>query len=99
MSRELDRRNFSINKVTPARKSELDSLALNVSDRLPGAHRVGLEEFNATTGSPSVVVSESAPVEKGNYLQRALDHMRNISQALGLTATQPVEFVVDPNVQ
>jgi hypothetical protein len=68
MSRELDRRNFSINRVTSARKSELDSLALDVSDRLPGAHRVRIKEFNATTGNPSVVVSESAPVEKGNYL-------------------------------
>lgn len=99
MAREIDRRNFSINKVTTARETELVSLASEVSDRLPGAHRVRIESFDATTGNPSVVASESAPSEKGNYIQRALDHVQNIRRALGFTATQPAEYVADPNTQ
>jgi extracellular elastinolytic metalloproteinase len=46
-----------------------------------------------------VVASESAPVETGNYIQRALEHVRSISRVLGLTATQPVEYVADPDIQ
>src|SRR5262249_29645361 len=36
---------------------------------------------------------------KGNYVQRALDHVRNIRGALGLTATQSAEFAADPHYQ
>jgi extracellular elastinolytic metalloproteinase len=46
-----------------------------------------------------VVASEHGPAERGNYVQRALDHVRGISRALGLTPTQPVEFVADPDMQ
>ena len=99
MSREIDRRDFSVNKVTPAREIELRSRALDDSNRLPGAHRVRIESFNATTGNPAVVASESAPAEAGGYIQRALDHVRNISRALGLEATQAAEFVADPHIQ
>jgi extracellular elastinolytic metalloproteinase len=99
MSREIDRRDFSVNKVTPARERELKSRASRVSDRLPGAHRVRIESFDATSGNPAVVTSESAPAEKGNYIQRALEHVQNISGALGLTAAQSAEFVADPQVQ
>jgi extracellular elastinolytic metalloproteinase len=99
MSREVDRRDFHVNKVTPAREAELRSRAVDVSDRLPGTHRIRIESFDATTGNPAVVASEAAPAETGNYIQRALDHVRGISRALGLAATQPVEFVADPHVQ
>jgi extracellular elastinolytic metalloproteinase len=99
MSREVDRRDYSVNKVTPARENELKSLASDVSDRLPGAHRVRIASFDATTGNPAVVRSEAAPAQPGNYIQRALDHVQNISRALGFAATQPAEFVADPHVQ
>ena len=99
MSRELDRRDFSVNRVTPTREAELRSRALDVSNRLPGAHRIRIERFDALTGNPLVVASEAAPAESGNYIQRALDHVRHISQALGLEATQPVEFLADPHSQ
>lgn len=99
MSREIDRRDFTTNKVTPHRETELRSRAVDVSNRLPGAHRIRIESFDAVTGNPAVVASESAPAEKGNYVQRALDHLRQISRALGLEATQPAEFVADPQVQ
>lgn len=99
MSRELDRRNYGNNQVTPERKTELRSLASSVSDRLPGAHRIRIARHDATTGNPAVVTSEFAAAETGNFIQRALDHVQMISRALGLTATQPVEFVADPNIQ
>lgn len=99
MGRELDHRDYGVNKVTPERETELESLASSVSDRLPGTHRVRIGRYDATTGNPAVVTSESAAAETGNYIQRALDHVRMISGALGLTATQPAEFVADPNMQ
>jgi len=99
MAREVDCRDHSVSKAIGAREARLRSLASAVSDRLPGAHRVRVERLDATTGNPSVVTSQSAPAETGNYVHRALDHVRMISQALGLTATQPVEFVADPVAQ
>ncbi|WKZ19302.1 MAG: M36 family metallopeptidase [Candidatus Jettenia sp. CY-1] len=99
MSREIDRRNFSVNKVTPAREAELKSHASEISDRLPGSQRIKIKRFDTTTGNPAIITSEDGPAETGNYIQRALDHVRNISKALGLTATQPNEFVADPHIQ
>lgn len=98
MAREVDRRNFSVNKVTRIRETELESIASEVSDHLPGAHRVRIEKFDPNTGNPSMIASESAPPEKGNYIQRALDHVQGIRRALGFAATQPAEYVADPNV-
>jgi extracellular elastinolytic metalloproteinase len=83
MSRELDRRDFSENRSTATRESALRALASDVSDRLPGEHRIRIARFDSTTGNPAVVRSEAASAEKGNYVQRALDHMRSISRALG----------------
>jgi extracellular elastinolytic metalloproteinase len=99
MAREIDRRNFSVNKVTRIRETELESIASEVSDRLPGAHRLRIEKFDPSTGNPSMIASESAPSERGNYIQRALDHMQGIRRALGFAATQPAEYVADPNIQ
>jgi extracellular elastinolytic metalloproteinase len=93
MSREIDRRDFSQRRSILNRDAELRSLASAVSDRLPGAHRVRIARFDPATGNPAAVTSEAAPAEAGNYVQRALDHVRGISRALGLTATQPAEFV------
>lgn len=99
MSREIDRRDFSINQITPARENELRTRASEVSDQvLPGEHRIAVASFDATTGNPSVIVSESAPAEEGNYIQRALDHMQSISPVMGFAATQPAEFMADPQV-
>ncbi|WHZ29364.1 MAG: hypothetical protein OJF51_004166 [Nitrospira sp.] len=36
MSREIDRRDFSIDKLTAARETELHAIASDVSSRLPG---------------------------------------------------------------
>ena len=99
MSREIDRRDFSQRRTILNRDAELRSLASAVSDRLPGAHRIRIARFDGVTGNPAAVASEAAPAEAGNYVQRALDHVRGISRALGLTATQPAEFVADPDYQ
>jgi hypothetical protein len=99
LSREIDRRDFSENKVTLARENELRTAASEVSDRLPGEQRIGITNFDATTGNPAVVSSEYAPAVEGHYIQQALDFVQNISEALGLEATQPAEFVADPHVQ
>src|SRR5215218_10355636 len=98
MSREIDRRDFSADK-SEVRQSELESIASEVSQDLQGDHQISISNFDAATGNPAVVVSEDAPAEEGNYVQRALDHVQAISGALGLVATQPTEFAPDPNVQ
>jgi extracellular elastinolytic metalloproteinase len=99
VSREVDRRDFSVNRVTPARETELNDRARAVSNHLPGEHRVSISGFDPTTGNPATVASEAAPAEQGNYVQRALDHVMGISRALGLAPSQAPEFVADPHVQ
>jgi extracellular elastinolytic metalloproteinase len=98
VSREIDSRDFSVDK-TEDRQTELENIASEISDNLPGDHRISIESFDAATGNPAAIVSESAPAEEGNYVQRALEYVQNISGALGLEPTQPAEFVPDPNVQ
>lgn len=99
MSREIDKRDHSRMRATPVRERTLRSTASTISDRLPGSHRIRISRFNSITGNPAAIASENAPAETGNYVQRALDHVRSISRALGLTATQPAEFVADPDYQ
>lgn len=99
MSREIDRRDLSVNNLTLAREAELRSLASEVSDQLPGNHRVTIRQFDPLTGNPAVVVSEAAPAGRDNYIQRALNHLQDISLVLGLEAMQAPEFVADPQWQ
>lgn len=96
MNREIDRRDFSINKVTPVREAELNLAATEISDMLPGAHQIRIERFDTTTGNPSIITSESAIADSGNYIQRALTHVQKISRALGLATTQAIEFTPAP---
>lgn len=72
MSREVDRRDHSINKITPARERELKALASLVSGQLPGAQRIRIKQFDALTGNPVAVSSELAPGRMGNYVQQVL---------------------------
>lgn len=99
MSREVDRRDFTINKVTPARQNALETLADNISENLPGRHRIRIAGYDAVTGNPSTVVSEAAPAEQGNYIQRAMEHMQGIRTVLGLESTEAPEYMPDPNIQ
>ncbi len=99
MARERDVRDFTENRVSGERAAELESLASEVSGRLPGDHRVSIAKFDATTGNPAAVVSEAAEAEPNDYVRRAIEHVTAISPALGLTAAQAPEFVADPSVQ
>ncbi|MEK6321044.1 MAG: hypothetical protein AABN33_05115 [Acidobacteriota bacterium] len=99
MSREIDRRDHSINRVTPLREAEMHERAAAASDRLPGAHRVRIAGLDPNTGNPALIASESAPAEEGNYVQRAMDHVRGLSGVLGLAADQPKEYQADPDYQ
>jgi extracellular elastinolytic metalloproteinase len=99
MGREVDRRDWAANRVTPARQEELRGLAAAASRGLPGAHEVRIEAFEPATGNPSAIASALAEPERDNHIQRALDHVRTIGRALGLAATQPAEYVADPHVQ
>jgi extracellular elastinolytic metalloproteinase len=99
MSREIDRRDPSVNRITPSRETELRERAAAASDRLPGAHRVRVMGINPNTGNPDLIASDSAPAEDGNYIQRAMDHVRSLSGVFGLAADQPKEFQADPDYQ
>jgi extracellular elastinolytic metalloproteinase len=98
MTREIDKRDFSVNRTTSAKMGQLKQRASTISDRLPEEHRIEIKKFDATTANPSLITSENAPAEKGNYVQRALDHLRNIGPVLGLEPTQPAEFIPDPTI-
>jgi extracellular elastinolytic metalloproteinase len=99
MAREIDRRDFSVNRTTAAKSSNLNARATRVSESLPGIHTLNIHAFDAATGNPSLIASEGAPAEQGNYVQRALSHVQSISSVLGLEETQSPEFLADPNVQ
>jgi extracellular elastinolytic metalloproteinase len=99
MSREVDRRDLSVNRATSLRKAELRSLASDVSHELPGTHQIRIQHFNTFTGNPAAIVSENAPAETGNYIQRAIDHVQNIGTVLGFEATQAAEYTADPHLQ
>ena len=99
MGRELDRRNFNNDRGTAARESQLQIEAERISDGLPGNHRVRVDRFGAISGNPTRVISRAAPVESGNFLQRAKDHINSIRGVLGLTASQSIEFIADENYQ
>ena len=99
MSRELDRRDFSRSRITNARENVLNATAVALSETLPGRHRIRIARFDPSTGNPALIRSEYAPSEPGNYVERALDHVRGIRGALGLMATQPAEYAADPDYQ
>jgi extracellular elastinolytic metalloproteinase len=99
MTREIDLRNQSINRITSTRNNELIRAAREVSDMLAGEHTLSIESFDVATGNANLINSESAPAEKGNYVQRALNFVQEISPVLGFAPTQAPDFVPDPQIQ
>jgi len=99
VAREIDKRDPSVNRTTPARTRSLNERAARVSESLQGPHTLNIESFDAATGNPSLVASEGAAPEPGNYVARALSHVQSIGTVLGLEETQAPEFVADHNVQ
>jgi extracellular elastinolytic metalloproteinase len=99
VTREIDRRDFSANKLTRARQDELHARAASISEGMPGQERVRIDSFDALTGNPALVLAEAAPAEQGNYVQRALEYVQRVGGTLGLEATQAPEYAADPHVQ
>jgi extracellular elastinolytic metalloproteinase len=99
MSRELDIRDFTRNRATPQRAMELQSLAVMISESLPGAHRITIERLDPVTGNAAQIVSEGAPrTANGNFIRRALEHVRVIGPAMGVTSPS-TDFVADSAIQ
>ena len=96
MSREVDVRDSRINRATNAKKNKLTSLASEASSE---ELNVRIGRFSPVTGNPELIVSEPAMAEKGNYVQRAMNHIQRLSKTLGLSETQTAEFMADPNYQ
>jgi len=88
-----------MNRMSATRENRMRGLAADVSENLPGEHRVRIMQFDSNTGNPTAVISEAAAAERGNYVQRAMQHVQSIGRAMGLEATQPAEFIADPNTQ
>jgi extracellular elastinolytic metalloproteinase len=99
MGREIDKRDFSNSKVTAARTEELASHAVESSSRLPADQTVTITSIDPRTGNAAVVSAAASPPEEGNYVVRALSFLEEITPALGLPPSQPVEFQADPHVQ
>ena len=99
MTREVDLRDFEVDRITPAREEELQDSASESSSLLPGDQAVTIESLDPITGNPSNVAVSGGPAERGNYVQRALDHVQAADSILGLAPTQPTEFAADPHVQ
>lgn len=101
MPREFfDIRDFRVSRMNEAREADLRSFASVVSSGLlPGDHEVRVAGMDPTTGNASVIVSQNAPPQSGYFVQRALEHLQNIQQPMGLDPTQPVEYHPDPHIQ
>jgi extracellular elastinolytic metalloproteinase len=99
MAREVDVRLVAPMDTGLRRERELGQEAERLSAALPGEHEIRLDRFDPATGNPAVVASVGAPQETARYVERALEHVQGIGQALGLAATQTPEFAADPQVQ
>src|SRR4051812_29122967 len=98
MSREIDIRNSTQNFATPQRAAQLQAAAAGVSASLPGTQRVVIQRMDATTGNARTVALEAAAPATGDYIQRALQHVRDVGPAMGFAATQAPEYLPDPAV-
>jgi extracellular elastinolytic metalloproteinase len=101
---EIDKRNFSENRVTSDRALELEKNAKEVTEKLPGDHKITIKQMDKTTNNPSEIISESAPVpkneeERKDYVKRANQYLHAVAPVLGFEKAQPVEFKMDPTIQ
>ena len=64
MSRNIDHRDFTVNRLSAARATELGRMAVEASEAIPGEHRVTVGAFDPVTGNAEVVTSESGPAER-----------------------------------
>ena len=99
MGKELDRRDYTANRATEARKVSADASATRASETLPGSETVRVASLSAVTGNPAVIASASAPAEKGNYVERAASHLNRLHAVMGFSAAETPEFVPDDHAQ
>ena len=99
MSRELDRRSFGGQRLTPAREAQLRARATSEGQALAGAPEVRIDQFDAVTGNPAITLGAAPEAKSTHYVERALEHLRGVSGTLGFADTQPAEFTPDPSVQ
>jgi extracellular elastinolytic metalloproteinase len=99
MSREVDTRVMEPTRPASERIEGLRRAAVDASRRLPGDHTVHVDGVDAVTGNTDVLLSEAAPPEQGDHVERALEHLSRVSGALGLTPGQASEFAPDPVLQ
>ncbi len=97
MARELDTRNFGF-AVEESRTNALFTAADVVSKALPGDETVKVLGVNPFTGTPHSLKAENGRKDKGSLVDRALSYVSVAKQAFGFGATEPAEFVPDPNV-
>ena len=97
MGRELDRRATETTQINPERIKELNSRASIAG--LARETRIEIIDLDPLTGNPARVVSKGPPTADGNFVQRALQHVQNIGQVLGLAPAQAPEFFPDPQPQ
>ncbi len=99
MVRQIDTRNFTINRATDARSTELSRSASLVSEQLPGNQTVSVPALNSFTGTPNSLLSNNAPTTTGSLIDQALSFVTQTSAAFGFTPDEPVEFVPDPYIE
>ncbi|MBX0302954.1 M36 family metallopeptidase [Haloarcula salinisoli] len=101
--RELDQRKQREVTETETREQRLQERATAVSDdSLPEDHRIEIDRFDSTSGTAAEVTSSDAPSADGDYVDRAVAHIKQISPALGLVDEpdqQPVEYLADSGYQ
>src|SRR3982750_4405052 len=95
MPRIIDKRNFEISKTSTPKKNQLNELAAQKAQTFSAGEEIRIEEFDGTTGNPSVVSIKNALPIQNDYIKRALEYIRSISNVLGFAHNQPVEFVPD----
>lgn len=94
--REKNEQNFTHDMLGEQRKQELVERAKKISDQLPGDQTIHIETFDHSNGHASVLVSNNAPSEDKNYVNRALHFLTKTSPAFGASEDKPPEFIMDP---
>jgi extracellular elastinolytic metalloproteinase len=109
VARVVDRRQFNLNRATPAREQELAMRAsgLEGTAGLTGGAELPaltIESVDPLTGNAAVIrFAPQAPtgglVGEPDFVAQALAAAQSVAPALGLAPELPAEFAPDPNVQ
>ena len=98
MPREFDIRDHTIDRATDDRVQQLNTIASEVSQQLPGSEAVAVASVDARSGNPATVTTVNAQPVGDDLVSAALQHLRSIQPVLGIAATPEVNFRADPHV-